>query len=185
MRRMLEEADRRKWLSKYKFELDQTLAVHNDKVGGDIFALAIREGVDFTGKIQDPHPWLSARGYLPDANRFCLAVSRPLFRANGRRFARLVLSRLWKGMSFYEGSIALLLGALPFLLGAEPMTMLLALFALCHLSHTFLVAVLTTMLGRYTFYTYNLMLLALLLLLQRALSMRSGAAQARTEAACP
>ncbi len=59
------------------------------------------------------------------------------------------------------------------------MTVLLALFALCHLSHTFLVAALTVMLGRYTFYTYNLMLLAPLLLLQRALSLRSRMAGER------
>ncbi len=116
MRRTLAEADRQKWLSKYKFELNETLAVHSDRVVGFISGLVMTEGVYLADGIHDPHPWLSARSYLATANRSCLAASWPLLRANGRHFARLVLSRVWKGMSFYEGVITLLLGALPFLL---------------------------------------------------------------------
>jgi hypothetical protein len=170
MRRMLEEADKRKWLSKYKFELDQTLAFHNSTVELRLCTLVVTAGLDFVSQGRKREPGAKSARDLAAADRFCLAASWPLLRVNGRRFARLALSRAWSVLSFYEGVIALLLVALPFLLIAEPMTMLLALFALCHLSHVFLVAAVTSMCGRYLFHTYNLMLLAPLLLLQRALS---------------
>ena len=147
MRRMLEEADKQKYLSKYKFALDQTLSTHNADVYGQLFAVVLTEWANFVGKGKNFLSWKDIpRGYLPAVDRFCLAASRPLLRANGRHFARLVLSRLWKGLSFYEGVVALALVALPFVLTAEPLTVLVALFSLSHLSHTFLVAILTVML---------------------------------------
>jgi hypothetical protein len=179
MRRMLEEADRQKLLSKYRFELDRTIAFHHSNVNVRLLDLATAGGFDFAGRGRSRGPGESAYGDLRDVDRFCLKASWPLFRANGRHFARLVASRIWSGLSFYEGAITLLLAALPFLLIAEPMTVLLALFALSHLSHVFLIAVITAMDERFIFNSYNLMLLAPLLVLQRALSMRSGLARER------
>jgi hypothetical protein len=173
VRRMLEEADRHKWLSKYRFEVDESLNINNGHARGDLLPLARDGALDFVSDGQSRQPGMDGRRYLAAANRLCLEASRPLFRTNGRHFARMVLSRVWYAISFYEGVLMLILGALPFLFSAEPMAMLLALFALCHLAHTFLIAVVSNMITRYTFYTYDLMLLAPMMILQRALSMRS------------